>query len=300
MEQDITTNEGRALTRRLPSWLKTPLASASAKASLRNKVYRKDLRTVCREAQCPNRGECEGLGSAAFLILGDVCARDCGFCATASGVPRPVDPDEPDRVAQSAVELGLQHVVVTSVTRDDLNDGGAQAFAQTIQCLRRLAPKMSIEVLIPDLRGSAEALAKILDAAPDVLNHNLETVPRLYPSLRPGASYSRSLNILKFSKISKPEILTKTGIMVGLGEAFEEIEELVKDLASVRCDILTIGQYMQPTPDHCPVARFVPPHEFAEMERMAVSKGIMKVVAGPLVRSSYKAGDLVTRIKGNR
>jgi len=248
------------------------------------------LHTVCEEARCPNIGECFEAGTATFLILGDTCTRRCGFCAVASGRPLPPDPQEPERVARTVHRLGLRHAVITSVTRDDLPDGGAAAFAHTIRRIRELCPACGIEVLIPDFRGSAQALGVVMAAAPDVLNHNVETVPRLYPQVRPGAVYPRSLEVLARAKALAPGVATKSGIMVGLGESRGELHQVMADLRAAGCDLLTIGQYLRPSPGHLPVARFYTPEEFHELQEEGLALGFRHVESGPLVRSSYHAG----------
>jgi lipoic acid synthetase len=247
------------------------------------------LHTVCQEARCPNLAECFGRGTATFLILGDRCTRACRFCAVSHGRPAPPDPAEPERVAAAAAGLGLRHVVVTSVTRDDLPDGGAGQFATTLRVLRRRLPEARLEVLIPDLGGSCGALEAILDARPDVLNHNLETVPRLYPLVRPGANYRRSLALLAWAKRQAPELVTKSGLMLGLGERAAEILQVLRDLRQARCDLLTMGQYLQPSDQQLPVVRYVPPEEFGWLQEKAEQMGYLGVASGPLVRSSHRA-----------
>jgi len=246
------------------------------------------LTTVCESARCPNRGECFGAGTATFLILGEVCTRRCGFCAIAKGAPGSPDPDEPVAVAAAVHRLGLGYAVVTSVTRDDLADGGAAQFAATIRAIRAL-PVPSVEVLIPDFAGVAGSLETVLAAGPAVLNHNVETVPRLYPRVRPGAGYERSLALLRRSREIAPGIPTKSGLMVGLGERIEELVGVMRDLAAVGVAALTIGQYLQPGRGNLPVERFRRPEEFAALEEAGRAAGIARVTAGPLVRSSYRA-----------
>jgi len=247
------------------------------------------LHTVCEEARCPNVGECFQNGTATFLILGDVCTRACAFCAVTSGRPGGLDAAEPLKVAQAVSRLGLRHAVVTSVTRDDLPDGGASVFAATIRAIRRLSPGTSVEVLIPDLQGSHDALAKVMAARPDVLNHNLETVPRLYRRVRPKAVYGRSLELLARAGQVDGDAITKSGLMVGLGEEREELLAVMAELVAVGCQVLTIGQYLQPTPRHLPVARYYHPDEFAGLAREGRRLGFRHVESGPLVRSSYHA-----------
>jgi len=251
-----------------------------------------DLTTVCREAKCPNQFECYGKGTATFMILGERCTRNCRFCAVGhqpEGLP---DPEEPERVAEAVVILGLRYAVVTSVTRDDLTDGGASFFADTIQAIRRRSQKTLVEVLIPDLQGNWLALKTILEAGPDVLNHNIETVSALYPEVRPQAEYRRSLELLRQAKIIAPRTPAKSGIMLGFGETHAEIVQTWRDLLTAGCDILTMGQYLQPSSEHLPVKRFLPPEEFAELESEALALGFAGVASAPFVRSSYQAEKL--------
>lgn len=275
-----------------PQWLKRRLPSGPEYEKIRRMLADKGLATVCREALCPNRFECFADGTATFMILGDRCSRDCGFCAVAHGPKGPPDPTEPDRMAEAVSLLELNYAVVTSVTRDDLADGGAGLFAETIRAIRRRRPKALVEVLIPDLQGDWQALAAIVGAGPQVLNHNLETIPRLYPTVRPRADYRRSLELLQRARSLDPKMVTKSGLMLGLGESPEELREVRADLHRAGCDILTLGQYLQPSPAHLPVERFVPPEEFAEQEQQALSAGFAAVAAGPFVRSSYRAEKL--------
>jgi lipoic acid synthetase len=251
-----------------------------------------DLTTVCREAKCPNQFECYGKGTATFMILGERCTRNCRFCAVGHQPEGPPDPEEPDRVAEAVVILGLRYAVVTSVTRDDLADGGASLFAETIRTIRKRSPKTLVEVLIPDLQGNWQALQKILDVGPDVLNHNIETVSALYPEVRPQAEYRRSLDLFRQAKIIAPRIPTKSGIMLGFGETHAEIVRTWRDLLTAGCDILTMGQYLQPSKEHLPVKRFLPPEEFAELESEALALGFAGVASAPFVRSSYQAEKL--------
>jgi lipoic acid synthetase len=251
------------------------------------------LNTVCDGANCPNRMECYDKGVAAFLILGRVCTRNCAFCDIPPGPPEPVDRQEPDRLAQAAARLGLGHVVVTSVSRDDLADGGAGHFAAVLRALRRDLPRATLEVLIPDFGGDPHSLQTVLDARPDVLNHNLETVPALYKAIRPQAVYARSLDLLARAKQAAPSGLTKSGIMLGLGETPEQIRGVLADLAAVRCDIVTMGQYLAPSARHAPVDRYAPPEEFDDWAAHGLSLGIPSMHCAPLVRSSYNAGRFV-------
>jgi lipoic acid synthetase len=261
-----------------------------------------DLTTVCREAKCPNQFECYGKGTATFMILGERCTRNCRFCAVGHQPEGPPDPEEPERVAEAVVILGLRYAVVTSVTRDDLADGGASLFAETIRTIRKRSPKTLVEVLIPDLQGNWQALQEILDAGPDVLNHNIETVSALYPEVRPQAEYRRSLELLRQAKIITPQTPTKSGIMLGFGETHAEIVQTWRDLLTAGCNILTMGQYLQPSSEHLPVKRFLPPEEFAELEFEALALGFAGVASAPFVRSSYQAEKLyrqaLQRIRG--
>jgi lipoic acid synthetase len=247
------------------------------------------LHTVCEEARCPNIGECWHHGTATFMILGDVCTRACTYCAVAHGRPSEVDRAEPERVANAIDALGLSYVVITSVDRDDLDDGGASIFAETIRQTRSRLPECRIEVLIPDFQGNDDALRAVLDAAPDVLNHNTETVPRLYRMVRSGGRYARTLELLDRSNRYAPNIPTKTGVMVGLGEEFDELVSTFKDVRDAGCRILTIGQYLRPTESHAPMVRYYHPDEFADLKRIALDLGFVHVESGPLVRSSYHA-----------
>jgi lipoic acid synthetase len=248
------------------------------------------LHTVCEEARCPNVGECWNAGTATFMILGDVCTRACGFCAVKTGLPRlPPDPEEPGRVADAVAKMGLRHAVITSVNRDDRKDGGAFSFAEVIREIRRRVPECAVEVLIPDFKGDWEALQLVLDARPDILNHNTETVPRLYRRVRPGARYERSLELLRRSKAAG--LPTKSGIMVGLGEAWDEVLECIAAIRAAGTDILTVGQYLRPSAEHLPLLRYYTPEEFARIREYALSLGYSHVESGPLVRSSYHAAE---------
>jgi lipoic acid synthetase len=251
------------------------------------------LTTVCQSACCPNLGECFTRGTAAFMILGKRCTRFCRFCAVTKGSPQEIDPDEPERVARAAEALKLNHVVVTSVTRDDLADGGAQQFCRTIGSLRKQGRQVKIETLIPDFRGSIKALQAVCDAQPDILNHNVETVARLYPAVRPGTHYRRALGILEYA--SRQRLRAKSGLMLGLGETSNEIVETLTDLKRAGCRYLTLGQYLAPFKNHHPVARFIPPDEFKAWAALAQQMGFVKVAAGPLVRSSYHADKMLTK-----
>ena len=279
-------------TLRKPSWLKKRLPPFQDLQKVKSILDETNLHTVCEEARCPNLGECFARGTSTFLILGKICTRDCGFCAVKHGVPARPDEAEPEKVAQAVKKMGLQYVVITSVTRDDLPGGGASLFAKTIQTIRALHSRTKIEVLIPDFQGDPSLLEVVLEKAPDVLNHNIETVSRLYPEVRPQADYERSLHLLKRSRESHPNILTKSGFMLGLGENREEVLELLRDLREAGCDLLTIGQYLQPRQDRLPVVRFVPPEEFEEYKTIGEEMGFKAVASGPFVRSSFHAFEM--------
>ncbi|MEI6970389.1 MAG: lipoyl synthase [bacterium] len=279
--------------RRLPPWIRARLSAGGAFATVNSTLEHGDLHTVCQSALCPNRHECFSRGTATFMILGAVCTRKCAFCAVTTGAPGPLDPDEPARVAGAAKELGLGHVVVTSVTRDDLADGGASVFAGVIQALRREMPAATVEVLVPDFRGNAGDIATVLAAGPDVLNHNLETVRRLQQQIRSGANYETSLSVLRQAAAWLPAVAVKSGLMVGLGETDEEIHEAMQDLFASGCRLLTIGQYLAPSPQHRPVDRYVEPERFDGYRADALAMGFVAVAAAPLVRSSYEAGHLL-------
>jgi lipoic acid synthetase len=272
-----------------PEWLKAPAPLGENYRNLKTLARRLELHTVCESAQCPNIGECWNHRTATFMLLGNVCTRRCGFCAVPKGRPGPIDWDEPRRIAEAVASLGLKHAVVTSVNRDDDNLGGARVFAETIREIRALVPDCSVEVLIPDFQGLDDALRIVLDARPDVLNHNTETVPRLYPAVRSGARYGRSLRLLANVKQFAPGMLSKSGVMVGLGEATQELLDVIRDLAAQKVDILTVGQYLRPSKDHLPIARFYTPEEFRMLKKEALACGFRHVESGPLVRSSYHA-----------
>ncbi len=275
---------------RKPKWIRAKVPSGPGVTRIKRILRERKLASVCEEAQCPNLGECFSHGTATFMIMGDICTRRCPFCDVAHGRPDPLDTDEPRQLAEAIAEMALSYVVITSVDRDDLRDGGAEHFAQCISAVRDAAPDTRIEVLVPDFRGRMEvALEKLSAAPPDVFNHNLETVPRLYKQSRPGADYHWSLNLIKAFKAQHPEVLTKSGIMLGLGETNAEIETVLRDLRSHDCDMLTLGQYLQPSRDHLPVDRFVSPAEFDQLRVFAESLGFSNVASGPMVRSSYHA-----------
>ncbi|MFM9412774.1 lipoyl synthase [Peptococcus simiae] len=271
-----------------PAWLKVRYKPASVDRLTAN-LQAKGLHTVCQEAHCPNRGECYESGTATFILLGDVCTRNCRFCQVGGGRPQAPDSEEPAQLAETVRDMQLDHVVLTQVTRDDLADGGAAHMARAVRAIRQTNPAVSIEVLISDLGGDPAALQTVLDAKPDVLNHNVEMVPRLYPTIRPGAKYDRSLEVLARSKDRLPDGLTKSGFMLGLGESDDEVRALLADLRRVRCDIVTISQYLQPSPAHQPVDRYVTPEAFEAWAEAARALGFRYVVSGPLVRSSYRA-----------
>ncbi len=275
--------------RRHPPWLKVRAPGGPAFSETAAAVRELRLHTVCQEARCPNMGECWGHHTATFMLLGDVCTRNCGFCAVQHGRPVAVDADEPRRVAEGVARLGLRHVVVTSVDRDDLEDGGAAHFAATARAIKAVVPDCRVEVLVPDFKGRDASVTEVAGAPIDVFNHNLETVPRLYSRARAGARYARSLEVLRAAKRSRAGLLTKAGLMVGLGEREEELISVFRDLRSVGCDVLTVGQYLRPSPAHLPVERYVPPEEFASLRMRALALGFRHVEAGPLVRSSYHA-----------
>ncbi len=285
---------------RKPEWLRRPAGNAQETLEIKKLLRKTALNTVCEEARCPNIAECFSRGTATFMILGDVCTRGCRFCAVTTGKPTFATSkfnEEAEHVADAAEALGLKHVVVTSVARDDLPMGGADGFALTVGALRRRLPDVTIEVLVPDFRGNSEAIDVVIEAAPDVLNHNLETVPRLYRRVRPGSNYRRSLDLLervrKAARITGRgvPIATKTGIMLGLGEQFEEVKELMADAAGIGVTMFTAGQYMQPSRDHLPVEEYVSPAEFERYRKLAEQSGFPQVFVGPLVRSSYHAGE---------
>ncbi len=272
-----------------PEWLKARAPMGENYHALKRLARSLSLHTVCESAHCPNIGECWHHKTATFMMLGNLCTRRCGFCAVPKGRPEAIDFDEPRRVARAVAQLGLLHAVVTSVNRDDDNLGGARAFAMVIEEIRRQAPGCRVEVLIPDFQGMREAIRIVVEARPEILNHNTETVPRLYRVVRSGARYERSLELLRFAKELRPAGLTKSGVMVGLGEETRELLDVFRDLASVGCDVLTIGQYLRPSRDHLPIARLYTPAEFADLKREALNMGFRHVESGPLVRSSYHA-----------
>jgi lipoic acid synthetase len=272
---------------RKPQWLRVKLPTGEEYIKVRNIVDKHKLHTICQSGNCPNMGECWGAGTATFMILGNVCTRSCGFCSVFTGKPLPADWDEPMRVANSVKLMSVKHCVITSVDRDDLKDGGSIIWAETIKAIRKESPATKFETLIPDFMGKWENLQRVIDVKPDIISHNIETVKRLTPQVRIQAKYDRSLEVLK--RVKEAGIRTKSGIMVGLGEREEEVMEALDDLRSVNCDVVTIGQYLQPTPKNLPVAEFVHPDQFERYRLAAVAKGFMYVESGPLVRSSYHA-----------
>ena len=291
--ESIVPHEDKKPRIRKPDWLKLKLPAGPDYELVRSLISNSALHTVCQEARCPNQWECFASQTAAFLIMGPRCTRNCRFCAVEHGPLGQPDPEEPFRVAEAALSLGLRYVVVTSVTRDDLPDGGAAIFAATIRAIRKKIPDVQIEVLIPDFQGRPEPLLAVVEAHPDVLNHNIETVERLYPPVRPGAEYKRSTQLLRRAKSFDASLAIKSGLMLGLGELPEEIHQTLRDLLDSGCTLLTLGQYLQPSADHIPVERFVSPAEFDNWKEITLSMGFWRVASGPLVRSSYHAKDLV-------
>lgn len=285
---------------RKPKWIRVKAPTSQEYRATRDLMRRLKLNTVCEEAACPNIGECWSNKHATVMILGSVCTRACAFCNVATGRPDLLDPHEPDRVALAISALGLAHVVITSVDRDDLDDGGAGQFVRVIQCIRETSPDTTIEILTPDFLRKEGAIEAAVEAGPDIYNHNLETVPRLYAAIRPGARYYHSLRLLDQVKRLDPAIFTKSGIMVGLGETREEVYQVMDDLRAAEVDFLTIGQYLQPTPHHAPIDRFVTPEEFESYAAMARGKGFLMVSASPLTRSSYHAGEDFEKLRAAR
>jgi lipoic acid synthetase len=290
--QERTENKVPPLRRERPEWLKAKIPGGREYARLDGIMRSQKLHTVCEEARCPNMGECWNLGTATFMILGDICTRSCGFCAVKTGRPDyGLDWDEPRRVAEAVELMKIRHAVITSVNRDERKDGGAPIFAETVRLIHERVPNCTIEVLIPDFKGSEEALDIVLSSKPDILNHNLETVPRLYRTVRPQANYQQSLEVLHRAK--QKGFVTKTGFMLGIGERTEEILEVIKDVRAVACDIVTLGQYLQPTKEHLPIDRYVHPDEFKMLKEEGMKMGFRHIESGPLVRSSYHAAGQV-------
>ena len=287
-----------ALPERKPSWLKVKAPGGPQYMRLKNLMRDLDLHTVCEEAHCPNVGECWEHGTATFMILGDVCTRNCAYCAVAHGRPPKYDVSEPSRVAEAIGEMRLQHAVITSVDRDDLPDFGAYIFAETIRQIKQRLPDCSVEVLVPDFQGNEDSIRTVLEAGPDIYNHNTETVPRLYKRCRPGGRYERVMQIFRTAKQIAPNIPTKTGIILGMGETLEEVELVMRDLRAVDVDILTLGQYLRPSENHHPIDRYVTPEEFRHMREIGMALGFRHVESGPLVRSSYHAWEQVQALEG--
>jgi lipoyl synthase len=286
---------------RKPEWVRVRAPGSAGYNATRALVREHGLATVCEEAACPNIGECWSVGHATMMIMGEVCTRACAFCNVATGKPLPLDPTEPERVGAAVAKMGLSHVVITSVDRDDLPDGGAAHFAATVAAIRAQAPGVTVEILTPDfLRKPVSAAEIAIDSRPDVFNHNLETTPRLYLSIRPGARYFHSLRLLERVKERAPDVFTKSGLMVGLGETKEEVMQVMDDMRSAGVDFITIGQYLQPTRKHAPIDRFVAPDEFAALETIARAKGFLMVSASPFTRSSHHAGEDFARLKAAR
>ncbi|MCF6092423.1 lipoyl synthase [Microaerobacter geothermalis] len=285
---------------RKPEWLKVRLTTGDNFTEIKKMMRSKTLHTVCEEAKCPNIYECWTNRTATFMILGDICTRACRFCAVKTGLPTELDRQEPEKVAATVEKMGLSHVVITSVARDDLSDGGASIFAETIKAVKKRTPLCSVEVLIPDFEGNQESLQVVMDAKPDVLNHNIETVRRLSDRVRSKAKYDRSLNVLRNAKKMQPDIPTKSSIMIGVGEKWDEILQTMDDLREIDCDILTIGQYLQPTRKHLKVEKYYHPEEFDQLKKEGMKRGFRHVESGPLVRSSYHAHNQVKSAKGEK
>ncbi|MEK7757626.1 MAG: lipoyl synthase [Planctomycetota bacterium] len=300
MQLTILESTDPSRERRLPPWLKRPLPTGDVLLQTRAIVERSGVATVCEEARCPNLSECWSHKHATFMILGDRCTRRCHFCAVLTAKPEPVKHDEPLRLAQAVAELGLRHVVITAVARDDLSDEGAGHFAECVTHVRRLSPDCAIEVLPADFHARDDLLGTLCDARPDIYNHNQETVERLSPAIRPQAKYRRTLDVLRKVKARQPNVYTKSGLMVGLGETRNELQQTMQDLRDVGVDILTVGQYLRPTEDHAPVARYVPPAEFDDIADEARAMGFLSVASGPFVRSSYNAAEVYETIHQRR
>jgi lipoyl synthase len=283
------------MSQRLPAWFKQKIPRAGEMSKVERLLADLKLHTVCEGAHCPNIGQCFAGGTATFMIMGDVCTRNCTFCAVGKGTPLPLDPEEPAHVAEAVKQLGLNYVVITCVTRDDLGDGGASHFADTIRSLHAKIPSLRVEVLVSDFKGNSDSVRIAVSAGPEVFAHNLETVPRLYPFVRPMANYRRSLDVLRQAKDFDRSIITKSGLMLGLGEERDEVVEVMRDLRQAGCELLSLGQYLAPSPSHHPVVRFVTPEEFAEYEAIGMREGFKGVASAPLVRSSFRAGELYDR-----
>ena len=289
----VEVKEVKTKVERLPSWFKVKIRMGDHFRKIDSLVRTLDLHTVCKEAGCPNKWECWNRGTATFIILGDLCTRGCTFCGVEKGRPKEVDWDEATKVAEAIRTLGLDYAVITSVTRDDLKDGGAALFAKVVEENKKINPHCTIELLIPDFKGQQEALHKVVDSSPSVLGHNLETVKRLYPRVRPQSDYKRSLNLLEHAKKRDGKVFTKSGLIIGFGESAKEIHQTMKDLKEVGCDILTVGQYLKPSRVHLPVEKFYTPEDFNELESRGREMGFTHIKAGPLVRSSYHADDFL-------
>ncbi|EKE03441.1 MAG: hypothetical protein ACD_20C00203G0014 [uncultured bacterium] len=281
------------MRQKLPEWIKRGIIDTETTRTVRKILRENKLNTVCESARCPNKGECYSKNTATFMILGNTCTRNCRFCSINSGSPEPVNQDEPESIAQAVKQLGLNYVVITSVTRDDLEDGGATHFADTIKAIKNIDPKIKVEVLTPDFLGNLDLINIVIEAKPDVFNHNIETVKNLYATVRPQAEYMRSLEIIGYIKSKSPDIYTKSGLMVGLGETFKQISELFQDLKEHNCDIVTVGQYIQPTRNHLEVQNYLTPEEFEQIKQLALDAGIKYPICAPLVRSSYKAREII-------
>ncbi|MER3500710.1 MAG: hypothetical protein IMHGJWDQ_000012 [Candidatus Fervidibacter sp.] len=284
----------------VPEWIRVKVPKRRLAEPLRRELERLGIHTVCQSARCPNIGECFSRGTATFMLLGETCTRRCGFCAVKTGRGEPVDPSEPLKIATMVRKLNLRHAVITSVARDDLPDQGATQFARTVRAIKTLCPQTTVEVLTPDFKAQRELIALVVDACPEVYNHNVETVPRLQKKVRPQASYERSLRVLEIVKELTPNMVTKSGLMLGLGETMEEVVQVLRDLRQVGCEIVTIGQYLRPSARHLPVARYVPPDEFVELERIGYELGFRFVFAGPFVRSSYLADKAFERLSPHK
>ena len=285
------------MDKRLPDWFKQKIPKVGEMADVTSVLADLKLNTVCQSALCPNIYQCFGKKTATFMIMGDICTRNCNFCAIKKGVPSPLSADEPQRIATAIKRLGLEYAVITSVTRDDLADGGASHFARTIKAIHTECPSTKIEVLVPDFQGLTSALEMVIDSNPCVINHNIETIPELYPQVRPLASYQRSLDLLRNIKSFNPRITTKSGLMLGLGETYVQVIEVMKDLRKAKCDLITIGQYLSPSNSHNPVARYITPDEFSSYVQPALEMGFSGIASAPLVRSSYKAAELYKQAK---
>ena len=296
----VNSDRQTVISARLPRWLRRPIANSGKFSAVTGLLDELDLNTVCQSAKCPNRGECFSSGTATFLIMGDACTRGCRFCAVETKTPEPLDDDEPRRIGEAAARLGLRHVVITTVTRDDLPDGGAEHFVRVIEAVRAAAPDVAIEVLTSDFGGLLGSVDTVAAARPDVFNHNVETVPRIYSQVRPGADYERSLAVLERVHVTQPDVPTKSGLMLGLGETPDEVRTVMRDLLGHGVSMLTLGQYLRPSSAHLPVVEFVEPAAFAQLARDGYSMGFSAVASAPLVRSSYHAGELADERSSGR